>query len=128
MHAELAAVPDSLYHVTRANRVIAVVRLQQRCPFLAKLNIKGTVILIGTDANGGCVFSEMLPVLEYYERIHLWDDPGKVKRLKLANLKGYVFAPSGVLDQEFDTAFDAKTGGYQKCRTRFADGTIQESQ
>jgi hypothetical protein len=27
MHAELAAVPDSLYHVTRANRVIAVVRL-----------------------------------------------------------------------------------------------------
>lgn len=26
MHAELAAVPDSLYRVTRANRVIAVVR------------------------------------------------------------------------------------------------------
>ena len=25
MHAELAAVPDSLYQVTRANRVIAVV-------------------------------------------------------------------------------------------------------
>ena len=25
MHAELAAVPDSLYNVTRANRVIAVV-------------------------------------------------------------------------------------------------------
>ena len=27
MHAELAAVPRSLYHVTRANRVIASVRL-----------------------------------------------------------------------------------------------------
>ena len=26
MHTELAAVPNSLYHVTRANRVIAVVR------------------------------------------------------------------------------------------------------
>lgn len=29
MHAELAAVPDSLYNVTRANRVIAVVSLLQ---------------------------------------------------------------------------------------------------
>ena len=29
MHAELAAVPNSLYNVTRANRVIAVVRLQE---------------------------------------------------------------------------------------------------
>ena len=29
MHAELAAVPDSLYHVTRANRVIAVVELNR---------------------------------------------------------------------------------------------------
>ena len=28
MHAELAAVPDSLYYVARANRVIAVVRLK----------------------------------------------------------------------------------------------------
>jgi hypothetical protein len=28
MHAELAAVPNSLYHVTRANRVIANVRPQ----------------------------------------------------------------------------------------------------
>jgi hypothetical protein len=28
MHAELAAVPDSLYRVARANRVIAVVRFQ----------------------------------------------------------------------------------------------------
>jgi hypothetical protein len=32
MHAELAAVPDSLYHVTRANRVIAVVSIQSSNP------------------------------------------------------------------------------------------------
>jgi hypothetical protein len=30
MHAELAAVPDSLYHITRANPVIAVVLSQDR--------------------------------------------------------------------------------------------------
>jgi hypothetical protein len=28
MHAELAAVPSSLYNITRANRVIAVVRIE----------------------------------------------------------------------------------------------------
>jgi hypothetical protein len=42
MHAELAAVPDSLYHVTRANRVIAGVRLlnERSCVFpIISLNI-----------------------------------------------------------------------------------------
>ena len=34
MHAELAAVPDSLYYVARANRVIAVVRHQSSGPTL----------------------------------------------------------------------------------------------
>jgi hypothetical protein len=32
MHTELAAVPNSLYHVARANRVIAVVRFTVLAP------------------------------------------------------------------------------------------------
>ncbi len=94
---------------------------------MARLYIKGTVILIGTDADGGCVYSEMIPVLDYYERLHWWDDAATVRTLKLTNLKGYIFGPNGVLDQEFDTAFDELSGNYKKCRIRFADGTINET-
>jgi hypothetical protein len=90
---------------------------------MAVPRIKSTAVLIGTDASGRCVYSEIIDIHDYYDGEHVWDDPVKVKRLRLQNVKGFLFASNGTLDQEFQTTFDTATGEIVASRLRFADGT-----
>lgn len=80
-------------------------------------------MLIGYDGWGKCVYSELLDIHDYYDGDHLWDDASRVKKLQLQRLTGYLFSPTGILDQEFESLFDPKTGAYKSRRILFADGT-----
>ncbi len=87
--------------------------------------IKSTAVLIGYDAQGCCVYSEILALTDYYDSEHVWDKAASIKRLRLQRIKGYLFDAHGNLDQEFETEFDLSTGVFECGRTRFADGTVR---
>lgn len=80
--------------------------------------LKSVAVLIGYDSNRACVHSEVLNLDAYYDMEHVWDDAARVKRLKLKTIKGFLFAASGELQQEFETTFDLKTGKYTSDRAR----------
>jgi hypothetical protein len=92
---------------------------------MSQLGIRDRAILVGFDAENRCVYSESLSLFDYYEGEHVWDDDESVRRLKLRKLKGYLFDFSGILEQEFETRFDADTGEYSGEHVRFADGTTR---
>ena len=85
--------------------------------------LKSTAVLIGYDPQGACVYSDVLELSDYYDRKHVWDTAGGVKRLKLQRVKGYLFDAEGAIDQEFESIFDLQTGIYKTGTTRYADGT-----
>lgn len=92
---------------------------------MATPKIKSKAVLIGYDPMGKCIYSDILDVSEYYDGEHIWDKSEKVKKLKLQKLRGFIFDPKGVLDQEFESTFDLSTGIYKGGSVRFADGTVQ---
>jgi hypothetical protein len=92
---------------------------------MAVLKIKGLALLIGYNPDNKCVYSDILDISDYYDGEHPWDDSKSVKKLRLSRVKGYLFSPKGVLDQEFETHFDIETGMYKASQTRFADGTVK---
>jgi hypothetical protein len=91
---------------------------------VATPKVKSMAVLIGYDAQGRCVYSEILALSDYYDSEHVWDTAASVKRLRLRRIKGYLFDAHGNLDQEFETEFDSSTGVFERGRTRFADGTV----
>jgi len=88
--------------------------------------LKSVAVLIGYDSNRACVYSEVLDLSAYYDTEHVWDKAASIKRLKLRTIKGFLFASNGVLDQEFETHFDAASGARIGGCTRYADGTFNE--
>jgi hypothetical protein len=88
--------------------------------------IKSKAVLIGFNVDRACVYSEILDISEYYDGEHVWDNTASVKKLKLVRLLGYLFDPNGILDQEFETHFDSKTGAYKSSRCRYSSGVVQE--
>jgi hypothetical protein len=89
--------------------------------------IKGKAVLIGYDAEGQYVYSEILDILDYYNGEHVWDSAKTVKKLRLQRVRGFLFTSSGTLDQEFESEFDLETGVYKAGRVRYADGTVHDS-
>ncbi len=85
--------------------------------------IKSTAVLIGYDSTGSCVYSEIIDIHDYYDGEHVWDDSERILQLKLHRVRGYLFNSKGVLDQEFTSIFDNKSGAYLGGHTRYADGT-----
>jgi hypothetical protein len=51
-----------------------------------------------------------------------------MKKMKLRKVRGYLFDSAGVLDQEFESVFDQKTGIYASGFARFADGTVRKDE
>jgi hypothetical protein len=90
------------------------------------LKIRSTAILIGYDPKGKCVYSEALDLSDYYDSLHVWDKGENVKKMRLQRMKGYLFNSEGVLNQEFESIFDLKTGAYKTGNARFADGTVRK--
>lgn len=91
---------------------------------MATPKIKSKAVLIGYDQAGTCIYSDILDVSDYYDGEHIWDNSEKVKTLKLQKLRGFIFSPKGILDQEFESTFDLSTGIYKGGFARFADGTV----
>jgi hypothetical protein len=89
------------------------------------LKIKSSAILIGYDPDGNCIYSDALDLSDYYDGEHVWDSGEKVRKMRLQKVKGYLFNSEGVLDQEFESIFDLKTGSFKTGHARFADGTVQ---
>lgn len=94
---------------------------------MATPKIKSKAVLIGFNADGKCVYSEILDLLDYYDGEHVWDKASSVKRLRLEKVLGYLFDAKGVLDQEFESIFDLSTGVYASGNVRYADGTTRKT-
>lgn len=92
---------------------------------MSKLKIKGKAILIGYSPEGQCVYSEIIPLSQYYDGEHVWDNRDQIKKLRLQSIKGFLFNSEAELDQEFESVFDLTTGSYKSGFSRFADGTLQ---
>jgi hypothetical protein len=88
--------------------------------------IKSTAVLIGLSPEGKCVYSEIIPVDEYWDGEHVWDTAKGIKRVRLATLKGFLFGSDGTLLQEFESRFNLSTGEYAGGWNRHADGTMNE--
>ena len=88
--------------------------------------ITDTAVLIGLSPEGKCVYSESIPLHEYWDGEHAWDDDKTVTGLRLKKLRGYLFDNGGELLQEFESTFDLNNGSFLKGWTRHADGTFQE--
>jgi hypothetical protein len=88
--------------------------------------ITDTAVLIGFAPDGKCVYSESIPLEEYWDGEHTWDSAEDVKRLRLEKLRGYLFDSDGDLLQEFESRFDLKSGIFAGGWARHADGTLQE--
>lgn len=95
---------------------------------MKELKIRGQAVLIGYNADGNCVYSDLLDLSDYYDGEHVWDDAMKVKKLKLRKVKGYLFDSEGALDQEFESIFSLQTGIYSSGYAKFADGTVRKDE
>lgn len=93
--------------------------------YMTALKVKSTAVLIGYDPKGTCVYSEILDLSDYYDGEHVWDRASSVKSLRLSKVKGYLFGADGVLDQEFESVFNLRTGVFKSGHARFADGTVR---
>lgn len=88
--------------------------------------ITDTAVLIGLAPEGKCVYSASIPLQEYWDGEHPWDDDKTVIGLRLEKLRGFLFDESGELFQEFETTFDLNDGIFLKGWAKKADGSIQE--
>jgi hypothetical protein len=61
------------------------------------LSIRDTAALLGFSLDAKCVYSELVPLNEYWDGEHPWDRSEEVKRLRLARLRGYLFDSTGQL-------------------------------
>ena len=91
---------------------------------MSSLQINSTAILIGYDPEGKCVYSEIISLFDYYDSLHLWDESGTVKSMRLERLRGFLFDSCGVLSQEFESSFDLTTGIFKSGYARHSDGTL----
>jgi hypothetical protein len=94
---------------------------------MTHLQITDTAILVGFTATGECVYSASIPLGEYWDGEHVWDDSAQVKKLKLEKVFGFLFGQSGNLVQHFESTFDANTGIFKNGWAKHEDGTIVES-
>jgi hypothetical protein len=95
---------------------------------MGQRNIKESAVLIGFSPEGKCVYSEIIPLHDYWDGEHVWDSGAKIKKIRLVRLSGYLFDAKGHLLQEFESNFDLMTGAYQMGWNRHADGTFVEHQ
>ena len=87
--------------------------------------IADTAVLVGTEPDGECVYSALLPLTEYWDGKHPWDDSEQVKSLRLARLQGFLFGQSGELLQQFESKFSLETGIFQSGWAKHSDGSLQ---
>jgi hypothetical protein len=90
------------------------------------LTIADTAVLLGFSPEATCVYSALVPLEEYWDGEHPWDESEGIQRLRLEKLRGYLFDSTGQMIQEFETVFDLATGIFKSGWTRHADGTFQE--
>lgn len=81
---------------------------------MKSLGIREQAVLIGFDADGEGVYSAVIPLAEYWDGEHVWDDDKQVKKLKLQRVVGFLFDKAGTLVQHFESTFDPKTGLFKK--------------
>jgi hypothetical protein len=92
---------------------------------MKKLGIRDQAVLVGFDPAGKCVYSESMPVGDYWDGDHVWDDAEQTKRLKLQKVVGFLFGQSGNLLQQFESTFNIQTGMFEEGWARHEDGTFQ---
>ena len=64
--------------------------------------ITDTAVLIGWSPDGKCVYSAAIPLGQYSDGEHVWDNLDDVKRLRLEKLRGFLFDSTATLIQEFE--------------------------
>ena len=70
---------------------------------MTHLQITDTAILVGFAVTGECVYSASIPLDEYWDGEHVWDDSTQVKKLQLEKVFGFLFGQSGNLLQQFES-------------------------
>jgi hypothetical protein len=91
---------------------------------MSNLGISDSAVLIGFDPEGNCVYSEQMPLGDYWDEHHVWDSDNNVKELRLRTVRGYLFGDSGQLLQQFESTFSLASGAYETGWARHEDGTI----
>jgi hypothetical protein len=89
-------------------------------------NVRDCALLVGYNPEGDCIYSAEMPLDQYWDGEHVWDEVTGIKELRLERLRGYLFDSSGELLQEFESIFDLGTGTYMSGWQRHSDGTYQE--
>ncbi len=90
------------------------------------LGIRDQALLIGFDPTGKCVYIKAMPVADYWDGDHVWDDPEQTKNLKLQKIVGFLFGQSGNLLQQFESTFNIHTGVFEEGWTKHEDGTLHK--
>jgi hypothetical protein len=88
--------------------------------------IADTAILIGFSPEAKCVYNAAIPLSDYWDGIHVWDNAQGIQTLRLEKLHGYLFDSKGGLLQEFESIFDIDTGVFKSGWAKHADGTFQQ--
>lgn len=89
------------------------------------LRMKDRAVLIGFNPDANCVYSEAIPLDEYWDGAHVWDSEKQIKKLKLQKVLGFLFGSKGNLLQQFETTFNVDTGMICGGWVRHEDGTVQ---
>ena len=85
-----------------------------------------TAVLIGWSPEGKCVYSAAIPVSQYRDGEHVWNNPEDVQRLRLEKLRGFLFDSAATLIEEVESNFDVHTGRFVNGWNKLADGTYHK--
>ena len=87
---------------------------------------KDKAIIKGFNNAGKIVYNQEMPILEYYENEHPWDKSENILKMGIVKITGTLYSDAGNISQEFETAFDEKTGKYVGSIGKLADGKIMK--
>ena len=87
--------------------------------------ITDIAVLIGWSPDGKCVYSAAIPLGQYWDGEHVWENLDDVKRLRLEKLRGLLFDSTATLIQALKATLtfvrsihnwleNARDGTYQK--------------
>ena len=87
--------------------------------------LRDIAVLIGLNSHGKCVYSAQMPLGDYWDGEHPWDDDEEIIKLQLERVRGYLFDSEGGLQQEFESVFDPATGRFVSGWAKDDEGAVQ---
>jgi hypothetical protein len=87
--------------------------------------LRDLAVLIGFNPQGQCVYSAQMPLSDYWDGDHPWDDDKEIMKLQLERVRGYLFGSEGELEQEFESVFNVSTGMFVSGWAKDDEGAVE---